>query len=344
MKISRTQSILRIGATLGVPEVLKELGFDPVKVISRAGLDAGLFNNPNNTISLAARGHLVERCAAATGCPHFGLLVGSRANLESLGLVGLLAKHAPDVGTALDWLHRYFHLHAHGIAVGVRVVDGTVIFSYSIVEAEAPGVRQTCDGAIASILNIMRELCGPDFKAIEAWFAHERPDDIEPYRKVMCTSLQFETSLYALVFSSSWLDRPLHPTEQELVQLLQQRVAEQERLFARTFPDQVQAVMRTALAFDCVEADRLAAMFSMHVRTYHRRLTDHGTSHQQLLDQIRHTLACQLLEEDHRSLQEIAEHLGYSETRSFIRAFKRWSGSTPTVWRREKAFRHSARP
>ena len=184
MQIARAQSILRIGATLGVPEVLRELGFDPVNVISRAGLDAGLFNSPDNTISLAARGHLVERCAATTGCPHFGLLVGSRANLEFLGLVGLLAKHAPDVGTALEWLRRYFHLHAHGIAIGVRVVDGTVIFSYSISEAEIPGVRQTCDGAVASMLNIMRELCGPDFKAIEAWFAHEQPGDLEPYKRV----------------------------------------------------------------------------------------------------------------------------------------------------------------
>jgi AraC-like DNA-binding protein len=121
-----------------------------------------------------------------------------------------------------------------------------------------------------------------------------------------------------------------------LIRLLNEKVNEQEKLHARSFVEQVQAVMRTALTFEQVSAARLAAMFNMHVRTFHRRLADHGTSHQELLDKTRHSLACQLLEEDRRSLPQIAELLGYAEMRSFIRAFKRWSGTTPTDWRRRR--------
>jgi AraC-like DNA-binding protein len=332
----QSQSILRIGATLGVPEVLREMGYNPVKVISRAGLDARVFSNPDNRISLAARGHLLKRCAELTRCPHFGLMAGVYINLDSLGMVGLLARHAPDVGTALQWLCRYFHLHAEGVTIDVRVDGGTAIFSYRIHEPGMPGIKQTSDGAVAGILNILGELCGPDFKASEAWFAHERPDDAAPYRKIMRTHVEFGTDAYALVFSSSWLGRALPPSEQALVSLLQDKIAEQDRLTARSFPAQVQAVMRTALTFDQVTADRLAAMFDMHVRTFRRRLSEHGTSHQQLLDDTRLSFACQLLEEDRRSLPQIAELLGYAEMRSFIRAFKRWSGTTPTDWRRRR--------
>lgn len=333
---SYPQSILRIGATLGVPEVLREMGYNPVKVISRAGLDARIFSNPDNRISLAARGHLLERCAEITGCPHFGLLAGSHVKLESLGLVGLLARHAPDVGTALKWLCRYFHLHAEGVTIDVRVEGGSAVFSYDIHEPGTPGIEQTSDGAVAGILNILCELCGPDFKASEARFVHVRPDDVGPYRKLMRTHVEFDTGVYALVFSSSWLSRALPPTEQALVSLLQEKIAEQDRSIAQSFPAQVQAVMRTALTFEQVTADRLATMFDMHVRTFHRRLSDHGTSHQQLLDETRLSFACQLLKEDRRSLSQIAELLGYAEMRSFIRAFKRWSGTTPTDWRRRR--------
>jgi AraC-like DNA-binding protein len=333
---SQTQSILRIGATLGVPEVLRELGYNPAKVISRAGLDMRVFSSPDNRIFLAARGHLLERCAELTGCLHFGLLAGSHVKLEALGMVGLLARHAPDVGTALQWLCRYFHLHAEGVTIDVRVEGGTAVFSYSIHEPGTPGVKQTCDGAVAGILNILRELCGPDFKASEARFAHERPDDVAPYRKIMRSHVEFDTGVYALVFSSSWLGRALPPTEQALVSLLQEKIAEQDRSTARSFPAQVQAVMRTSLTFDQVTADRIAAMFDIHVRAYHRRLSDHGTSHQKLLDDTRLGFACQLLEADRRSLPQIAELLGYAEMRSFIRAFKRWSGTTPTDWRRRR--------
>lgn len=333
---SHPQSILRIGATLGVPEVLREMGYNPVKVISRAGLDARIFSNPDNRISLAARGHLLKRCAEITGCPHFGLLAGSHVKLESLGLVGLLARHAPDVGTALKWLCRYFHLHAEGVTIDVRVEGGSAVFSYDIHEPGTPGIEQTSDGAVAGILNILRELCGPDFKAREAKFAHHQPDDVGPYRKLMRAHVEFDTGVYALVFSPSWLGRALPPTEQALVELLQEKIAEQDRSTALSFPAQVQAVMRTALTFEQVTAGRVAAMFDMHIRTFHRRLSDHGTSHQQLLDETRLRFACQLLKEDRRSLSQIAELLGYAEMRSFIRAFKRWSGTTPTDWRRRR--------
>ena len=72
----------------------------------------------------------------------------------------------------------------------------------------------------------------------------------------------------------------------------------------------------------------------MHVRTYHRRLRTRGTSHRELLDQTRMALACRLLEYSSKDIAEISELLGYAESRSFIRAFKRWTATTPARWRR----------
>jgi AraC-like DNA-binding protein len=54
-----------------------------------------------------------------------------------------------------------------------------------------------------------------------------------------------------------------------------------------------------------------------------------------LLDQTRTTLARSLLEYSSKDIAEISELLGYSEPRSFIRAFKRWFGMTPARWRRK---------
>lgn len=336
MTTTRVRAVLRIGATLGLPDVLNDLGSNSAELLKQAGVDPKLFDNADNQISLAARGHLLERCAKVTRCPHFGLLVGGQVTLDSLGLVGQLVKHSPDVRAALEALCRYFHLHAEGVAVEVKVDGGQALLSYNIYEATIPGIDQTSDGAVAAMLNIMRELCGPDFKATESWFAHRRPLNIEPYRKLLGVRLEFDADVYALVFSSSWLTRALPPTDRTLLRLLQEKVVEQEQLHGRSFPEQVQAVMRTALTFNQVTADRLAAMFDMHVRTFHRHLSEHGTSFQVLLDKTRCAVACHLLEDDSRSLPRITELLGFAEVRSFIRAFKRWTGSTPTEWRKTR--------
>jgi hypothetical protein len=86
---------------VGLPALLRRLGADPAAIVAEAGFDLDVFDDPDNLVSFAARGRLMRQCVTATGCAHFGLLVGQRSGLHHLGLVGLLAKYSPDVGMAL---------------------------------------------------------------------------------------------------------------------------------------------------------------------------------------------------------------------------------------------------
>lgn len=334
---SNSHSVLRVSTIHGLPEVLRELGQDPSRVLSELGLGPKLFDNPDNRITLFARGRLLEHCATVSGCPHFGLLVGQRDGLGTLGIVGLLARHAPDVGTAIQRLVRHFHLHAQGVDVRLVVEGGHALFSYAIVEKGVHAVNHTGDGAVAAQLNIMRELCGADFKPVSAWFVHPAPENSEPYRDFFEVRLRFDAPIYGLEFSSSWLTRRMPGTEDELSKLIEEKVNELELKEANTFSETVQRLMQTTLAFDNADARFLSSMFGMHVRTYHRRLRLEGKSHQELLDQTRASFARNLLEYSSKDIAEISELLGYAEPRSFIRAFKRWSGTTPARWRRNPA-------
>jgi AraC-like DNA-binding protein len=75
----------------------------------------------------------------------------------------------------------------------------------------------------------------------------------------------------------------------------------------------------------------------MHPKTLSRRLKVEGTSHQQLLDQLRFQLAERYLRDENLSIGEIAFLLGYSDTSSFNKAFKRWTGSAPQHYRQRSA-------
>jgi AraC-like DNA-binding protein len=332
---SSSHALLRIATAHGLPEVLQELGKDPSKVIAELGLDPELFEQPDNRITLRARGKLLKHCATVCRCQHFGLLVGQRDGLATLGIVGLMARYAPDVGTALRRLVQHFHLHAHGVEVGLTVDGGRALFTYAIVENGVVGVDQAGDGAVAAQLNIMRELCGADFKPISAWFVRASPESVEPYRDFFRSRLRFGASTYGLEFSSSWLTRRLPRTDEEVAKLIAERVNKLELEETHGFPEAVQRVMQSSLAFNRAHASNVAPIFGLHVRNYHRQLGLAGTSHQELLDHTRMTLACRLLEYSSKDIAEIAELLGYSEPRSFIRAFKRWTAVTPARWRRK---------
>jgi hypothetical protein len=115
------ENTMRIGASQTIPAVLRSLGFDPAEVLSEVGVDHKVFDDADNRISFATHGRLVARCVAVTGCKHFGVLVGQRSGLNSLGLVGLLVRSSPNVETALQNFVRNLYLHLQGAVLALTV-------------------------------------------------------------------------------------------------------------------------------------------------------------------------------------------------------------------------------
>ena len=73
----------------------------------------------------------------------------------------------------------------------------------------------------------------------------------------------------------------------------------------------------------------------MHRRTLNRRLAGFGTTFRELVDESRYEAARQMLESSAMEVREIAAWLGYADASAFTRAFRRWSGTTPALWRAE---------
>ncbi len=215
----------------------------------------------------------------------------------SLGLVGLLVKYSPDVGTALRSLVRYLHLHVRGAATTLTVDGELAMLGYEIHQPRVEAVDQVGDGALALLFNIMRTLCGPEWKPVEVRFAHRRPDDVGPFRRFFRVPLRFDAERYLLVFSADWLNRRLPETDPELRRLLQKQIDAIDVRHGDDFPEQVRSVLRTALVTGQGRADQVAALFSMHSRTLNRRLNDFGTRFQELVDEGRFEIARQMLED-----------------------------------------------
>ena len=331
-----SETELRIGATMALPAVLRGLGVDPAEVLAEAGFDLKLFDSPDNRISYAARGRLLEHCAARTACEHLGLLVGQHAGLHSLGLVGLLVKGSSDVGTALRSLVRFLHLHVRGAVSNLETEGKLAVFSYQIYQPGTEGTDHVGDGAVAAMFNIMKTLCGPDWKPSEVRFAHSRPDDVRPYRRFFKAPLVFDTQPNAVVFTTHWLNVRVSRADPDLQHLLQHQIDALELKFGNDLPGQVRSVLRTALLTGHAGADQVAELFSMHSRTLRRRLKDFGTSYQELLDEGRFEIARQMLLDTGMDAKRIADLLHYADASAFTRAFRRWSGTSPDRWRQNQ--------
>ncbi|MVV48807.1 AraC family transcriptional regulator [Pseudomonas sp. PB120] len=101
--------------------------------------------------------------------------------------------------------------------------------------------------------------------------------------------------------------------------------------------NQVRALLADALKLrmGLPRLQAIASQLCLSTQTLHRNLQQEGTSFQRILDDLRRDQAIELLANQHLSLADAAEQLGFSETRSFSRAFKQWTGINPSVLRRE---------
>ncbi len=305
--------------------------------MAEVGFDLALFDDPDNEVSFAARNRLMSHCVASTGCRHLGILVGAEAGLHSLGLVGLLVKYSPDVETALRSLVRHMHHHVRGAVTTLAVDDGLVTLGYDIYQPHTEAIDQVGSGAVAIMVNIMRDLCGPHWKPVEVRFGHRKPDDVGPYRRFFKAPLRFDAEQNAVVFSADWLSHTLRSADSEVRRLLQGQIDALEVRHGADFPEQVRSVLRTALVTGHSRADRVAALFSMHSRTLSRRLDAFGVSFQALVDECRFEIARQMLEDSAMDVSQIAVLLDYTDPSAFTRAFRRWSGTTPSRWRASAA-------
>ena len=321
----------RVGVLREIPRVLQLLGADPAKVFRTAGLDPRILDHPDNEISFVAMGRLFQASVEATGCEHFGLLAGQGLNLQSLGVVGQLMRTAPNLDFALWDLALTQARNADGAVSYLRPMKESSIVGYAIYQPGVPAIDQIIDGALALAVSAIRELAGK--VVVEVTFAHAEPRDIRPFRRFFGVPLLFNAEESTVVVPAEALPLAIRSRDDKERGRLQDLV---RRHLALQHPDivaQVVRLLRPRVTSGGVSLDEVAAFLSLHPWSLLRRLKLRGTTFRRLLNETRYEVAGQLLRGTRLSVTEIGIALGYADTAVFTRAFRRWSGASPSDWR-----------
>ena len=143
-----------------------------------------------------------------------------------------------------------------------------------------------------------------------------------------------------LEFSNAAVTAPLLTADRKLLKALEpfcDLAAKERGTASDLLRAAVEKEMEKLLLHGKAQKPTIARALGMSVRSFSRRLADEGTTYEEVLDQLRRSLALQYLKEPGMSLSEIAWLLGYEGSTSFNHAFRRWTGSSPSVVRKGKA-------
>ena len=324
---------IHLGVAKEIAPTLREFGLDPAPVIREAGLDPSLFDDGTNVIPHAALGRLLTLSVSRTNCPHFGLLVGKRATILSLGMVGRLMQHSETVGDALHALVTNLSIQNRGAVPSLTISGEVALFTFSVYQSEAESADQISDGSLAVAVNALRALCGADWNPTEVLLPRAAPMDHEPFRRHFRAPVRFDQESATVVFPTRDLAIRVAGADPVLRAMLEERIRQMKGSPDSAFSDDIRRLLRTRLTSNHCSADDIAHLLAMHRRTLSRRLKDSGMGYRAITNEIRFEIARQLLADTQVPLAQIAAALGYSEASAFTRAFRRWSGQTPTAWR-----------
>ena len=309
---------------LSLPAVLRECGADPAQVFGQAAIDARIFETSDGSIPYRDLGRLLEISAANAGRPHLGLLIGARCDMSSFGAIGALAAHAPDIGTALGDFIKHMPKWDRAAVVTLKADHESATFSFVIDEADFPGARIIREGAVAIMVRVLRHFFGASWSPDLVLFPHRARGPGYPYRRYFSAPVQFGTGSAGIVFPQHLLNRRVTSADGSL------RAGRTARHAAS---DQARRQILLSLPVGPIEQTGVARALGMNVSTMRRRLAREGTSFRELSHAIRYEAAKHLIRDSGLTLAEVAASLGYAELSVFSRAFRRWSGRTPSDWR-----------
>ncbi|MCB8820891.1 AraC family transcriptional regulator [Microvirga rosea] len=324
---------IHLGVSKEIAPTLRDFGIEPNSLIREAGLDPSLFDDGKSVVAFTALARLYALCVAQTRCPHFGLLVGRRATILSLDLIGRLMQHSETIGAAVDALVSNLGVQDRVVVASLDVTDDMALLTYAAYQRDNSSAQQITEAALAVTVNALRTLSGFDWRPTEVLLPRAAPAEAGPYRHHFKAPVRFNQESATVVFPAGDLKRKVAGADPLLRAMVEEQLQRLRGHAGSDFPDDIRRLLRTRIMGRRSSASDMAELLAIDRRTLSRRLRDGGSGYRTLTNEIRFEIARQLLEDTDVRLGEIAAALGYSEASAFTRAFRRWSGRTPTAWR-----------
>jgi AraC-like DNA-binding protein len=317
--------------------MLEEAGIDPSPMMRAACLEAGHMLDPEGRISAAQELRCQDAFVALTRhIPGFWMRTGLRYRIMSYGPLGLLLLSTQNVSAALRQLGRYQSLTCSPLTFSLEF-DGEEPVAIIADDSTAPqGLREFLHeralGAVVMMLNDLRQRPFP-LDHIESIL--DRPPNWLHCDDVLGVPVRFNAPQTKWVMKPGSGDEPM-PMASPLLEETYQRLCDQLISQPRVRDDMMDrfysVMMGAPKGFPT--AIQVAEKLAISERTLHRRLAARGLVFSSVLDRIRERRAREYLESSRLSIAQIAEMLDFAETASFSRAFKRWTGMSPLLYRK----------
>ena len=332
MTASASPGLQRVGPYAKLPELLDELGVSGASVFAPFNIDPSMLR-ADSYLPLADCVASLRAAAEAADCEHLGLLLGDRFTLADFEPLSSLLKSAPTIKDALfdhvTWQPRY----SNAAVAYVHGTKGFWFWGYAAYDRTSIGSRHLYDIAVAAAARILAELTDKAVRPLEIHLCYSRPAKAGVFEKLLKAPVLFNQRQTCMVMADETMNLPLRSHNPLLRAELLNRFDNAFSSKAPTISERIKHYLRPSILRKHASLDACALRLNIHPRTLRRKLSSEGTSFENLVTEVKCTMAYELLGMTDLSLSEISDVLDFSMQSNFSHAFKRWTGMSPNAWR-----------
>lgn len=324
----------RLGTFATLPELLREMEIDPAPVFAGSGLDYRALT-PDAHAPLEVVLAVLDRAAEVAACDHLGLLLGLRFTMDKHGLIGRLMQTAPTLRDALADFVSWQHGYSTGAIVYLVRMGDEHAFGFGVHVPRSVVSHGVYDFVAGVGVRIVSELTGGAAEPVEIHLPRRKPGPGSPYWRLLKCRVEFNRPLNCLILDAAALRTPL-ATHDPVARRELLAAMEAQAKSTGGYSAQVRRAVRRGFLEAAPRMPEIADDLGLHPRTLRRRLADEGTSFDDLLDEVRRTMARELIELTDMPMSEISDALAFASPGVFTDWFRRAFGTAPSAWPRQQ--------
>ena len=326
-------------ATMGqvFVRVVEMHGVDANALLREAGVDPALLRDPAARIPSTIWDAVGAKAAALIPDPAFGLRAARSWHPSNLGALGHAWLASSTLRTGLERLQRYSRILGEKAQLTITDTRDGLRLTYDHRRRDQILRAIGTDFALSLVLDMCRMNYGASLRPVEVRLARARPGDTEPYRHFYGCPIHFEANEDSFLLAARVAAEPLPTANRQLAGTLDSILTAQlAALDKNNIPARCKSSLLEEITSGEVSEEDMARRLHMSRRTLQRKLSETNTTYQKLVDDTRRDLALRYMEDPRNSITDVTFLLGFSGQSAFSRAFKRWTGMSPTAYREQK--------
>jgi AraC-like DNA-binding protein len=288
----------------------------------------------SDRLAISSFDQLLNNVARLTQREDIGFIAGQGLELQSFNLLGFLLSSCETGRDALVTMRRYYMLLSDTPAPEIFITKNEIKVIYHISDGNDLAMRARAELIVTGIHSLGRSLGGNLYQPLKMGFKHSKPKYHDQLEDFFAIDIEYNQPECWISFTAEHVDQPLQYSNPSLFHALRKQAESLLEGYQKleSTSSKVRHVLQQWPNQHSANKEAVAELLNTSPRTLTRRLQEENTQFSHLLRDVRMEKAQIKLENHPVDMQELAHELGFADRRGFERAFKQWSGQTPSAY------------